>query len=197
MTSQQAKQRPAPGKARILSALCSLAAAMPAGAEPVAGAAAGTADPPPLRTAFVFEARVAVDKPLVIGPSSHGLRRVVPIRGGTVDGPALKGVVVPGGADWQYVRPDGVLEVQAKYTLKADDGTLIMVDNRGIRHGPPAVLERMAKGEPVAGSEYYFRTTAQFEAPAGSKYEWMNRAVFVGVAERRFDAAIIRFYRVD
>lgn len=95
------------------------------------------------------------------------------------------------------MRPDGVLEVLAKYTLRAEDGTLIMVDNRGIRHGPAAVIERMAKGEQVSGSDYYFRTTAQFEAPADSKYAWMNRAVFVGVAERQPDAAIIRFYRVD
>ncbi|WP_211223713.1 DUF3237 domain-containing protein [Massilia niastensis] len=152
---------------------------------------------PALRTEFVFGARIKVDKPLVIGQSAHGLRRVVPIVGGTVSGPALTGTVVPGGADWQFVRPDGVVDVQAKYTLKADDGTLVMVDNRGVRHAPPAVLERMAKGEHVPANAYYFRTTARFEAPLGSKYEWLNRAVFIGVAERHPDAALIRFYRVD
>lgn len=95
------------------------------------------------------------------------------------------------------MRPDGVLEVLAKYMLKADDGTLILVDNRGVRHGPPEVMARMAKGEQVPGDAYYFRTSATFEAPAGSKYEWMNRAVFIGVAERQPDAAVIRFYKVD
>jgi hypothetical protein len=162
-----------------------------------AHAQTGAAPVPALRAEFVFEARVKVDKPLVIGQSAHGLRRVVPISGGTVSGPALKGTVVPGGADWQFVRPDGVLDVQAKYTLQAEDGTLIMVDNRGLRHAPPAVLERMAKGEQVPGNEYYFRTSAQFEAPIGSKYEWLNRSVFIGVAERHPDAAVIRFYKVD
>ncbi|HTE40117.1 MAG TPA: DUF3237 domain-containing protein [Steroidobacteraceae bacterium] len=150
----------------------------------------------PLQTEFAFEARVTVDKPLAIGQSSHGLRRVIPITGGTVSGPLLKGKVVSGGADWQFVRPDGVLEVQAKYTLQTDDGVLILVDNRGIRHASPAVMERLTKGENVPASEYYFRTSAIFEAPLGSKYEWLNRAVFIGVAERQPDAAIIRFYRI-
>ena len=160
----------------------------------------GAAEPvpqPPLRTEFVFEARVKVDKPLVIGQSAYGLRRVVPITGGSFAGPAIKGSVLPGGADWQFVRPDGVLEVQAKYTLKTDDGALITVENRGLRHASPAVMERIGKGELVPPSEYYFRTTAQFEAPAGSKYEWLNRAVFIGVAERHPDAAVLRFYQVQ
>jgi len=149
-----------------------------------------------LQTEFAFEARVSVDKPLVVGESSHGLRRIVPITGGTVSGPLFKGRIVPGGADWQFVRPDGVLEVLAKYTLQADDGTLVLIENRGIRHASPAVMERLTKGDTVDAKEYYFRTTAQFEAPKGSKYEWMNRAIFVGVAERQPDAAVIRFYQV-
>jgi hypothetical protein len=154
------------------------------------------AEPPPLQAEFVFEARVQVAAPLVIGQSAHGLRRVVPITGGTFAGPAIKGKVVPGGADWQFVRPDGVLEVQAKYTLQTDDGALIMVENNGMRHASPTVMERLTKGEMVPGSEYYFRTSARFEAPNGGKYEWLNRAIFIGVAERHPDAAVIRFYRV-
>jgi hypothetical protein len=71
-----------------------------------------------------------------------------------------------------------------------------MVTNRGIRRGPPAVMERLGRGEPVDPSEYYFRTVAEFEAPVGSKYEWLNQSLFIGVAERKPDAAIVRFYRV-
>jgi hypothetical protein len=152
---------------------------------------------PPLSTEFVFEARVSVDQPLVIGDSSHGLRRVIPITGGTVSGPRLNGRVLPGGADWQFVRPDGVLEILAKYTLETSDGVLISVDNRGVRHASPEVLERMSKGEMVPASEYYFRTSAQFEAPLGSPYEFLNRAVFIGVGERLPGAANIRFYMVN
>ena len=154
------------------------------------------AQPPAAPTEFAFEARVSVQAPLVVGQSSHGLRRVVPITGGTFEGPAVRGRVVPGGADWQFVRPDGALAVEARYTLETADGVLIMVTNRGIRRGPPAVMERLARGEAVDPSEYYFRTTAEFEAPVGSRYAWLNESVFVGVAERRADAAIIRFYRV-
>ena len=147
-------------------------------------------------TEFAFEAHVNVQTPLVVGPSSHGLRRIVPITGGTFVGPNIRGRVVPGGADWQFVRPDGVLVVEARYTLQTSDSVLIMVTNRGLRRGPQAVIDRLARGEPVDPSEYYFRTTAEFEAPLGSKYEWLNQSVFVGMAERRPDAAIIRFYRV-
>jgi Protein of unknown function (DUF3237) len=143
-----------------------------------------------------FEARVSVDAPRVVGPSSHGLRRIVPITGGTVSGPAFQGRVVPGGADWQFVRPDGVLSIEAKYTLESNDGVLVMVTNRGVRHGPASVIEKLTRGEAVDPSLYYFRTTAEFEAPVSSKYAWMNRAVFVGVGERQADVAVIKFYEV-
>jgi hypothetical protein len=153
--------------------------------------------PPPLLTEFVFEARVKVDKPQVVGQSSHGLRRVVPILGGLINGPALKGQVLPGGADWQTVRPDGAWDLLAKYTILTDDGTLILVENRGIRYGKPDVMERLGKGEKVDPSEYYSRTVATFEAPRASKYEWMNHTLFVSNAERQPDAAIVRFYKVN
>ena len=145
---------------------------------------------------FVFEVRAEVAAPRVIGPSSHGLRRVVPILGGTVSGPRFSGRVVPGGADWQYVRPDGVLSAEARYALEADDGTLVMVTNRGLRHGPAEVIERIARGEEVAATEYNFRTVAEIEAPLDSPYDWMNKALFIGIAERKAAAAIIRFHQL-
>jgi hypothetical protein len=152
--------------------------------------------PAPVATHFAFEAHVTVDTPLVVGPATLGLRRVVPITGGSVSGPRLNGRVVPGGADWQFVRSDGVLVVEAKYTLESSDGVLIMVTNRGMRHGPAAVIERMARGEAVDPQDYYFRTSAEFEAPVASAYAWLNRAIFIGVAERTAKAAIIRFHEV-
>lgn len=151
---------------------------------------------PSLKSEFVFEARVSVDKPIVVGDGPHGLRRVVPITGGTVDGPKLKGTVVPGGADWQFVRPDGTLQLEAKYTLQSEDGVPIMITNRGVRRGPKEVIERLSRGEAVDASQYYFRTSAEFEAPVGSKYAWLNNSVFVGVAERQANAAIVRFFEV-
>lgn len=165
-----------------------------AGASSIAEAA-GPA-PATVATRFAFEAHVTVDAPLVVGPSTLGLRRIAPITGGTVSGPRLQGRVVPGGADWQFVRSDGVLVVEAKYTLESSDGVLIMVTNRGMRHGPTAVIERMARGEAVDPQDYYFRTSAEFEAPVASAYAWLNRAIFIGVAERTAKAAIIRFHEV-
>ena len=144
---------------------------------------------------FVFEIRANVDAPLVIGQSSQGLRRVIPILGGSVAGPRLNGIVVPGGADWQYVRPDGVLSLEARYTLQADDGTLIMVTNRGMRHGPPDIIEKIGRGEDVPAEAYYFRSAAEFEAPIG-KHDWLNKALFIGIAERKAGAAIVRFHQV-
>jgi len=162
-----------------------------------AGMAAADPPPPALRTEFAFEARVKVDRPILIGESSHGLRRIVPILGGPVQGPALKGNVIAGGADWQYVRPDCACVLQAKYTLQTDDGVLIMVENRGVRYGKPEVMERLAKGEKVDAEQIYCRTVATFEAPRNSKYEWMNHTLFVGSVERLPDAAIVRFYKVE
>lgn len=151
---------------------------------------------PGLHTEFAFEAVVTVGTPLVVGTSAGGLRRIVPITGGTFAGPRLSGRVVAGGADWQVVRTNDVLDVEAKYTLQADDGTLIMVTNNGMRHGPREVIDKLARGEPVSPSQYYFRTAARFEVANDSKHSWLNRAVFIGVGERRADAAVIRFHQV-
>ena len=142
---------------------------------------------------FVFEVVAQVDAPLVIGQTSHGLRRVIPILGGTVTGPRLSGTVLPGGADWQFVRPDGVLSLEARYTLRAADGALVSVTNRGMRHGPPEIIDRITRGESVPEGSYYFRTVAEFEAPLGP-HEWLNKALFMGLAERRPGAAVVRFH---
>ncbi len=144
---------------------------------------------------FVFEVRAKVDQPLVVGQTSHGLRRVIPILGGTVTGPRLQGAVLAGGADWQYVRADGVLSLEARYTIRAADGTLVSVTNRGMRHGPPEIIERITRGEPVAAGSYYFRTFAEFEAPVGP-LDWLNKALFLGLAERLPDAAVVRFHLI-
>jgi Protein of unknown function (DUF3237) len=144
---------------------------------------------------FLFEARVSVAPPLVIGPSSKGLRRIIPILGGTCEGPRLSGEVIPGGADWQYVRPDGVLSLEARYTIRASDGALIQVINRGMRHGPAEIMDQVMRGETVPANAYYFRTVAEFEAPIGV-HDWLNKAIVLGEAERKADAAIVRFHLV-
>jgi hypothetical protein len=182
----------------VLAGLGVLGAAELSRAQPSSAQAAAVKPPPGkgLTTAFLFEARVAVGEPQVVGPSSHGLRRVVPILGGSVQGPRFKGRVSPGGADFQFVRADGVLEIEARYTLEAEDGTLVMITNRGLRRGPKEVIDKLARGERVDPSAYYFRTVAEFEAPAGSKYEWLNASIVVGMAERQAKTVVIRFFEV-
>lgn len=156
-----------------------------------------TSLPQPPRLEFCCEARVSIAAPLVIDPGPRGLRRIIPITGGTVKGPMFDGEVLAGGADWQYVRPDNVLVLQAKYTLKSHDGVLIMVTNTGLRHGSPEVVAKLSQGVPVPPSDYYFRTSPTFEAPADSAYAWMNKALFVCTAERQAHTAIVQFFKVN
>ena len=112
---------------------------------------------------------VHVDPPLLVGQTPLGERRIINITGGHFTGEKLRGVVLPGGADWQLVRPDGAALLEAKYTLRTDDGALIYVTNRGIRHGPPEVLARIAQGELVDPARYYFRAAPSFETFATNR----------------------------
>jgi len=144
---------------------------------------------------FAFELQVAIATPMEIGAIPGGRRRVIPISGGSFEGPRLKGRIVPGGADWQIVRADGMAELEARYTIEAADGALIGVVNRGIRRGPEAVIRRLAAGELVDPATYYFRTAFQFEPPAGP-HGWLGQSVFVGSGERRPDAVLIRVFEL-
>ena len=110
-------------------------------------------------------------------------------------GPRLEAEIVPGGADWQYVRGDGVVELEARYSIRTKDGTEIAVINRGLRRAPPEIMERMSRGEAVDPALVYFRTVPTFEAPAGP-YDWLNRSVFVATAARLPDKVQIRVFEV-
>jgi len=149
--------------------------------------------PPELRHVFDIEAEVGPVRDLGAGP--HGRRRIVPILGGTVSGPRLQAEVVPGGADWQRVRGDGVVELVARYSIRTRDGVEIAVTNRGLRCAAPEVMARMARGEAVDPALVYCRTTPEFVAPAGP-YEWLNTSVFVGSAVRLPDKVQIAVYEV-
>jgi hypothetical protein len=144
---------------------------------------------------LVLELTATLEAPHAIGQTPQGTRRVVPIVGGRFEGPRLRGTVVPGGADWQVTRGDGVSELEALYLLRTDDGVLIQVRNRGLRHGPEAVMQRLFAGEAVDPSEYYFRAVPSFSAPAGA-YEWLNRSLFLGTGTRQANSVRLWMYRV-
>ncbi|SFK27690.1 DUF3237 domain-containing protein [Falsiroseomonas stagni] len=144
---------------------------------------------------FVAEVRAAVGAPVSLGAGPNGERRVIAILGGTIEGPGLRGEVLPGGADFQLIRPDGVAEIEARYTLCLDDGALVQVTNRGLRHASPDDMARLLRGEPVPPERVYFRTTPVFEAVA-APHLWLTRSLFLGYGERRPDSVLIRIYAV-
>ena len=144
---------------------------------------------------LLLEVRANLGTPIIVGPAPEGLRRVVPILGGSFEGPRLRGEVLPGGADWQYVRADEVTVVEAQYLLRTHDNVLLQVHNRGLRHGPQQVLQRLSAGETVDPSEYYFRAAPSFSAPAGP-YEWLNRNLFVCTGARNALSVQLWFYRI-
>ncbi|OJW70306.1 MAG: hypothetical protein BGO57_10605 [Sphingomonadales bacterium 63-6] len=128
---------------------------------------------------FVYEAGGDLDAPRQIGKTYDGARRIIPIlSGGYVKGPRISGRLMGNSADWQLTRSDGVTVADAIYAIETDDGALIQIRNKGLRHGPPEVMARLAAGEEVDPAEYYFRTVPEFIAPDGP-YEWLNKSIFI------------------
>lgn len=138
-----------------------------------------------LQSEFVLEASIKRGEPMEIGPSKFGSRRVVNLLGGTFEGPKMKGEVLIGGTSLYVTRADGAVMVDAQYVLKTDDGIEIFTRNDGlIVFGPE-------------GAEPYIRTTASFEAPTG-KYDWLNKALFLGVAHpnQAAQTSNLRIYKI-
>ena len=144
---------------------------------------------------FIFAARAVVAPPLDLGDVAKGGRRIVPITGGEFAGPRMRGTIVPGGADWQVLRQDGVAELEARYTLRTDDDALIYVRNLGLRHGPPDVIAALAAGRPVEPGSYYFRGATFFETSA-ARYLWLTKTIVVCTGERDPSAVHLKFYQL-
>lgn len=145
---------------------------------------------------FVYEASGELEAPRQIGETHDGTRRIIPIvGGGYVKGPKISGRLVGNSADWQLTRPDGVTVADAIYAIETDDGAIIQIRNKGLRHGPPDVMARLAAGEEVDPAEYYFRTVPEFIAPNGP-YEWLNKSIFVCAGARYANAIKLWVWRV-
>lgn len=128
------------------------------------------------------------------GVTRVGHRRVVPILGGTVRG-VIDADVLPGGADWQIVRPDGAVEIDTRYSLRTSIGSLLHVRTRGIRAGDPAVLEAIRNGTEVAASDYYFRLVVEVETSA-PELAPLQSAVIVASASRSAGRIIYDAYEL-
>ena len=155
----------------------------------------GQSAPTPQLTC-VFSVRADIAAPIEQGPIDGGRRRFIAITGGSVDGPKLKGAVLPGGGDWQVIKDGGVTSIFARYFLKTDDGAVIEVTNPGVRIASPEVIERLARGEDVDPALYYFRTTPQF-ATSAKHYDWLHRAVFVARGIRKPGYVVIDYFIVS
>jgi hypothetical protein len=144
---------------------------------------------------FIFAAHVTVDPALDLGDVGKGGRRIVPITGGDFSGPQIRGKVLPGGADWQVLRTDGVAELEARYTLRTDDGALIYVRNLALRHGPPDVMAALAAGQPVDPRNYYFCGATFFET-SDARYAWITKNIVVCTGEREPAGVKLKFYQM-
>jgi hypothetical protein len=142
----------------------------------------------------LFDIAATLAPAVTLGAAAIGERRMIAITGGRVTG-RVEAEILPGGADWQTIRPDGVTDIDARYILRAGDGATVEVWSRGLRHGTAEAIRKLIAGEPVDPSLYYFRTALRFESAAPSLH-WLTRVLAIGVGERRPDAVLIRAFEV-
>ena len=153
----------------------------------------------PLNTEFLFRMVLTAGTPqMVTGAGARGGElRVIPVTGGTFEGPGMKGELVPGTtADWLRVEPDGTAHMDVRLVMRTDRGQLFYMHYSGVRHGPADVIARMGRGEAVDPSSYYFRIAIRFET-ADPDLAWLNRVLGVGVGQRppagpTYDVYVIR-----
>lgn len=138
---------------------------------------------------------VEVKKPWVVGKTPAADRRIGEISGGRFEGERLRGTILTGGSDWQTVRDDGAWMLDVRVLLETDDGALIGMTYRGIRHGPKQVIDALARGESVSPDDYYMRAVPVFET-ASSRYDWLNRVISVAHGHRIAGGAIYRAFEV-
>ena len=138
---------------------------------------------------FVLQLKVTLGEVYTCGETQHGKRTVIPITGGTFEGPNIKGTIINGGADSQLAYKDNRTELEAIYSIKTDDGIYIHVRNRGIIYNG-----KDENGNPT----FYFKAAPQFEAPTDSKYNWLNNALFVCQPEwtQAFQGIVLNVWKV-
>ena len=139
---------------------------------------------------FALQLKVTLGETYAVGDTQHGRRIVIPITGGTFEGPLVKGTILNGGADYQLANREGNrTELEAIYSIKTDDGVYIHVRNRGIIYNG-----KDANGQP----QFYFKAAPQFEAPIDSRYAWLNNAIFVCEPEfsREFKGIVLNVWKV-
>ena len=150
---------------------------------------------PVLETKYVFTITANIGPVTSAGEIGSGVRRIIPITGGEVKGEKVNGKVLPFGADFQIIRPNELIELEAKYAFETDDGAVVYVENKGMRFGPVELLQKLKRGEPVDPKLIYFRTAPKFETGA-EKYRWLMEHIFVASAARHADRVVIDVHQV-
>ena len=143
----------------------------------------------------VFSIAVDVAPAVEVGATPLGERRLIPILGGRVSGPRLSGQVLPGGADYQSIRDEGLADIHARYVVETDAGSRVYVENTGIRRGPPELIARLKRGEPVDPALIYFRTVPRFET-GDPALVWLMRSLFVCAGTRLPDRVLLDIYEL-
>lgn len=151
--------------------------------------------PEPPALVLMCHIRCEVEALVSLGPAPQGERRYVPLGGGMVDGPELQGSLVPGGVDWQVARADGTLEIAAHYVIRTPDGALVEVQSNGLRHGPPDVMARLARGDAVAPEEYFFRTLMRFTT-GHPDWQHLNKVMAIARGRREARLVVLDVYRL-
>jgi hypothetical protein len=139
---------------------------------------------------------VEVGAPQEVGRTARGLRRVIPITGGRAQGDGWSARVLPGGADFQLIVSDGLAELDARYVLETDAGDTVYVQNYALRSGPPELMARLVRGEPVDPAQIYFRCQPRFET-ASPALAWICERMFVGTGARHPHEVVMRFFEMQ
>ena len=142
---------------------------------------------------FLMRLSIDVGEIISMGWGPVGERRVVNLFGGIFEGPRIKGEVLPGGADWQILRADDVLDINARYTLKEQRGGLVQVVSQGYRHGPEEVMMALGRGEDVEAKKYFFRTIMRFETGA-PELKWLNKTIAISTGKRQANRVVLNAY---
>lgn len=144
---------------------------------------------------FFADLEIQVGVPQEVGRGPRGVRRLIPILGGECKGNGWTARVLPGGADFQVLVSDTLAELDARYVLETEGGDRIYVRNRAVRSGPPELMAKLARGEPVDPAAIYFRCSPSFETGSAA-LAWINERMFVGSGIRRPDRVLIRFFEL-